>query len=343
MGCKRILSSDTGAVVVIVAVVSVALLSMAAVVIDAGSLYSVRREMQTAADASALAGVRELPGNPGAAQAKGVEYAQANRPGVPVVDIAIESTYGPNDTVRATVSDPAVRLGLARFLGVETAGAGASAVAVVSSPRAYGSGIMPFGVMSKEPSATAPFGYEFYESVVLKVASQDGTSGNFHFIALTDPPSTTGTIGSSVIQGQLRSGGTSFPVYVGAEYNTRPGLNGIQTSNLLNQLAGSDSHTFFDVASPPDENGIVTILDPDCPRLIICPLIVNAADGSHNWPNGTSSVRVVGLAWFFLEDWGGSGNDSWVAGRFIRPLGPEEATAWGPIDPLGAIGFRLTD
>jgi Flp pilus assembly protein TadG len=342
----RVLRSDEGASAVMFAAVAVVLLSMVAIVLDAGTLYTARRGMQTAADAAALAGVRELPGSPGAARAVANSYAQTNRPGLPVTEVFVESTYGLNDTVRVRVADPAVKLGMARFLGVYTAGADASAVAIVSSPTAYARGVMPFGIMSAETSATTPFGYQFYEPVLLKVASDEGSQGNFHFIALTDPPSTTGTGGANTIKDQLSGGGTSFPVYVGAEYSTRPGINGIKTSDLLEDLVGSDAHGFFDVVSPPDESGVASIKDPDCPRLLICPIVVNADTGLGNWTaikGASSPVRVVGFAWLFLESWGGSGNDSWVRGRFIRPFTSEEVLNWGPIDPLGAVGYRLTD
>ncbi len=46
--------------VVFVALAMVALLSIVALVIDLGGLYSHKRDLQTAADAAALAGAQEL-------------------------------------------------------------------------------------------------------------------------------------------------------------------------------------------------------------------------------------------------------------------------------------------
>ena len=52
---RRLISDDSGAVAVVVALLSVALLGFGAIVIDAGQLYAERRELQNGADAGALA------------------------------------------------------------------------------------------------------------------------------------------------------------------------------------------------------------------------------------------------------------------------------------------------
>ena len=52
------LRDESGAVAIIVALVMVALLSIVALVIDLGGLYDHDRELQTAADAAALAGAQ---------------------------------------------------------------------------------------------------------------------------------------------------------------------------------------------------------------------------------------------------------------------------------------------
>ncbi len=56
----HMLRDESGAVAVIVALVMVLLLSVVALVVDLGSLYDHDRELQTAADAAALAGAQEL-------------------------------------------------------------------------------------------------------------------------------------------------------------------------------------------------------------------------------------------------------------------------------------------
>lgn len=56
----RQIEEETGAIVIVVALLMVALLGIAALVIDLGGLYGHDRELQTATDAAALAGATEL-------------------------------------------------------------------------------------------------------------------------------------------------------------------------------------------------------------------------------------------------------------------------------------------
>jgi len=79
---RAALSDESGAVVIIVALLLVALLVVVALVIDLGGLYDHDRELQTAADAGALAGAQELfytKGDTGAAQTKTTEYVELNQ------------------------------------------------------------------------------------------------------------------------------------------------------------------------------------------------------------------------------------------------------------------------
>ena len=57
---RSLLLDEGGAVAVLVALMLVVLVGFAAIVIDIGHLYENRRQMQSAADAAALAGAHEL-------------------------------------------------------------------------------------------------------------------------------------------------------------------------------------------------------------------------------------------------------------------------------------------
>jgi len=240
------------------------------------------------------------------------------------------------------VRDPARALMFARFLNTNTARIGARAVAAVQSPRSFSQGVMPFGIMSEEPSGSAPFGYVFGETVTLKQPAQSGEAGNFQFLSLTDPP--LGHVGWSDLRYALSNGGVPNPVYINTLYNTKTGVNGSNVTSTLNRVL--DGHSFADVCEI-GEDGFVSILDYDCPRLIICPIIVAPGppiEYSWNDINGSRPVLVIGFSYFFIESIGKSGNECFVTGRFVRPLSPEEYVQdWGPIDPYGAIGFRLVE
>jgi len=59
-------------------IIAVALFGVAATVVDSGAVYATRRNLQTTADAAALAGVQDLPANTGGASASASYYVQQN-------------------------------------------------------------------------------------------------------------------------------------------------------------------------------------------------------------------------------------------------------------------------
>ena len=71
------IGSEAGAVAIIVAFGLVAFLGLAALVVDLGLVYHTKRELQTAADAGALAGAWELPAAP-TAKSVASEYVDKN-------------------------------------------------------------------------------------------------------------------------------------------------------------------------------------------------------------------------------------------------------------------------
>ncbi len=349
-GVRGLVRSEEGATTLIVAVVIVVLLAFSAIVIDAGAVFSQRRQMQTAADSAALAGVQELPGDPAAALYVADAYALANIADADDRTFRVESTHAANDTIVADLRQSAMGLFFARVMGHESAPVAASATAVVSSPSTFARGVMPFGMMAKDPDATGAFGYDFNALEVLKQPppNSGGSPGNFQFVALTDPPGGKASNANQPggIKYDIEHGGVANPVYIGAEYHPEPGINGATTRNALNELIGSDTRTFDDIVEVhPD--GTATINDYSAPRLIVVPiLIAPGADNPYHWesvPGGSSGwVRVIGFAYFYIEGVGGTGNQAEVTGRFVRPVNPQDdVMEWGPIDPFGAIGYRL--
>jgi Flp pilus assembly protein TadG len=95
-------SRDDGATAVTVAILSVVLIGLAAMVIDVGSLYTEHARLSIAADAAALAGAHELP-NTAAARTGAAAYAAANAPEAPVVTIVF---YDGEVAVTADASAP---------------------------------------------------------------------------------------------------------------------------------------------------------------------------------------------------------------------------------------------
>jgi Flp pilus assembly protein TadG len=73
--------NESGQAVVFVVVALSTLVAMASLVVDGGSWVRTQRQVQTAADAAALAGAQDIP-NQGTAQTSAINYAQQNFAGI---------------------------------------------------------------------------------------------------------------------------------------------------------------------------------------------------------------------------------------------------------------------
>jgi Putative Flp pilus-assembly TadE/G-like len=92
-------SNERGQVFVLTAMAMIALVGMAALVLDVGSWFRASRRLQAAADAAALAGAQALPANPAGATQMAVSYGGNNGGGVAASDVTILSTNSANDTI----------------------------------------------------------------------------------------------------------------------------------------------------------------------------------------------------------------------------------------------------
>lgn len=345
---KGFFSRQSGQVAIITGLAAVVLIASAAIAVDIGRLFEERRSLQKAADLAVLAGVQELPSDPNSATSKVLEYLSRNHPDAQADSIVVSSTYMPNDTIELVDSNPETGLFFARIFGINSSAVRARAKAMVASPSAYSHGVMPFGIMAKDPSATSEFGYEFNVKVTLKQPSQQGESGNFQFVALN----LDGTHeGANFIYDALANGGVPNPVYIGREYYTKTGINGIQVVNKLNEWINCE-HTFSEVCAI-GEDGLVSFNDvgedPHCHRIIVCPIIVNPEypEGDplrYNWSEieGSKRVLVVAFAYFFVENIGASGNKCFVEGRFIRIV-DESALDYGAYNDISPVVYVLVE
>jgi hypothetical protein len=84
---------DSGQAIVFVVAILAVLMVMAALVVDVGSWYQADRQLQTAADAAALAGVQELPSKQSLAKTTAEQYAQHNYAGIPTPAVTFPDLY----------------------------------------------------------------------------------------------------------------------------------------------------------------------------------------------------------------------------------------------------------
>lgn len=330
--------NDDGVVAVMVAVLIVALLGFAAMAVDAGAYYAERRQMQTAADAAALAGVQDLPDSPTAATASADNYAAINSPEADDRGFTIGSTFAPNDTITAELTDPDMGLFFARFLGLETARVQARAVAVVGSPRTYGSGLMPFGIMANG-TTQSPYGYTPGGVIPLVVDNGAQSQGNWHYVDLvpwTDGANQTKTV--------ILNGGTTDPLSIGDIINTQTGEpNNPNYKALVDYFHTSCSPHELSALVYNDEEGVYEPIHAadgtPCTRLITCPVItvVNGGD-PYDWDvvTGNEAVRIEGFLNMFISN-DPKFKDGTLLAEFVQVVPTDTLDPGGLIDYGGIV------
>lgn len=129
------LRSERGQAMVLTTLFLVALLGMAALVLDLGTWFRSQRDLQAVADSAALAGAQELPENTGLASARAGEYTSKN--GGPSPGVSFSSTiagFGAN-TIHVELERDAPGF-FAKVFGVDSVDIRAKATARASYPSA---------------------------------------------------------------------------------------------------------------------------------------------------------------------------------------------------------------
>lgn len=312
MGATGKRKREKGFVMVIVAAGLVALLGFAALVTDLGLLYWVRASLQNAADAAVLAGIRYLPDQTAQAEAAARDFAAQNGAASPTTAVTVE-VLNQGSLLRVTTSR-VVNLLFGRALGHTQAGVGAKAAARIGAVREV-EGAMPFGVEKQD--------FVYGETYLLKGSpgtEEPGYHGNFGGLAL-------GGNGACNYRANIENG-YSGTMRVGDVVETEPGnMSGPTNDGVSYRLRLSPEDRWYDPL-PGDK------------RLVRVP-IIDSFEGVH----GRDRVTVVGFAVFYLEEVGGSGNNAYVKGRFLRWLDNdgEPGTGIGGTDDFGYWAYRLIE
>ncbi|MGI6037026.1 MAG: pilus assembly protein TadG-related protein [Limnochordia bacterium] len=304
---KNLWREEEGSVLVIVSVAMVAILGLAALVIDVGVLYLHRLNLVNAADAAALAGVTFLPNRPVYAQTTAVDYANYNsQPEEVQVEIGDNSR---SLTVRLARE---VDFYLARLLGRDNMRIQASAKArawTLTGAR----GVAPFAVEKQE--------FVFGETYYLKVGAQNKDQrpfrGNFGVLAL-------GGQGANVYYNNLVNGYQGW-IRINDQLDTEPGNMVGKTRQGVQELMNRCHHHHVPACTYLN-------YQPGCPRLLITPVVDSLK------VSGRSLVTVVGFAAFFLEEFDNS--QDYVVGRFVRSFHDGE---WGEGADYGTMVAGLVE
>lgn len=259
----RVFGEERGQATILFAIGAVLLLSVAALSMDAGRAYVTAHQLKTAADAAALAGAQDLPGNPSQAQADAARVAQAN--GVPSGDVQ-SSVSADQQTITVTTMGTVSYL-FAPIFGISHSSISQTSAATVG-PVGQVQGAVPIGVFQQS--------FQYGGTYTLKSGGGEGSCGNYGALSFSGDNE-----GASAYEDNLKNGYAAV-ITVGEQITTKPGDMKGPTDEGLSQRIEED---------PGATANTVAV---GSPRILLLPILQQ--DGC-----GRTQVTVVGFAAFFLQ------------------------------------------
>jgi Putative Flp pilus-assembly TadE/G-like len=229
MNTKR----ENGQALVLTVLFLAGLLGMAALVLDVGSWFREKRQLQLTADAAALAGAQSLPGSPSSATSLALLYSKTNGRPIGTSDVAITSDFSSNDsiTVQAKSNAPGF---FSKLFGIDTVKVGASATARAGFA-AQALYVAPM-VVSKSHPLLAGSGCPCFGEETSLDFDKMGAPGAFGMLNL---PGKGGTVGTSELGSEILHGFDKYlPLGV---YNSDSGakFNSSEVEGALDTRIGS--------------------------------------------------------------------------------------------------------
>jgi len=270
------------------------LMGFAAMAVDVGSWYAEKRKLQSAADASALAGASNLPAGFTIAQSTASNYFSKNKDPGDAVVVTNTTTFANHDSVHVVATGTAQSF-FAKVFGKSFVNLRTQATASVRTVTSYVStgDVMPLVVMkdSYVPGTT----YTIYG---------DGSSSNNGAVSLdvvsgnTCPQTHGGADWADTASGDE----IACALSVNDTVETKPGLTGGKISTGINERLPGAWKTFNQLVTPIG-NGQYDVIDATSKQIVIIP-VVTQTGGSTIWPQGNTSVKIVGFATFVITGCG---------------------------------------
>jgi len=301
---------QSGQSLVVAVVALVSLLGMAALVLDVGSWYRGKRNLQSTADAAALAGAQALPDTPGNATTLANDYATKNASDLATKDVSLSTNLVPNDRITVHVTRPSPGF-FSRLLGIDSVQVGATATAQ-SEGMAQARYVAPITVRNTHPMLGGP-GCPCYgpgNETTLPLG-KTGAPGAFDLIDLNGDP--TGTVGASTLADWIQNG---YNDYLGlGDYFSDPGTkwNNSTIQAALNARIGTE---------------------------LLFPVYDTLGGGGSG-----ATYHIIAWAAFHLESVTASGSSGSITGYFTEVVwdGIPATTAGGGGPNFGAHTVQLVD
>ncbi len=325
---------DGGQILVMAVLFMAVVMGLTALTIDVGLFLHQRRQLQNAADATALAGASALP-NASQASAKAQQWADKN--GIDVAGGELESvsvsTYRvTNDRLSVTVKRD-VSFVFGRVLGLTSDTMRASATAGRVPVRA--SCIAPWAVQGVVNDASSDFGLDPTALYTFQLSASNWNSpGNFGALAVYGGGTSDYRNAVEGNCGQVNACNTSTPYVAEGETlscATQTGSLGQNTNEALDARYPSSTWSTCDVAA--DANGYTNAKIKselqECKDRVVSVAIINAFP-----PQGQSAdIEVWGLSGFYIARW-----DRWPPyGNGNKPPPPNNGMIWGYLMPATSL------
>jgi Putative Flp pilus-assembly TadE/G-like len=288
--------NERGQAFVLTVVLMTVLLGMTALVLDVGSWFRAKRQLQATADAAALAGAQALPDDPGTAQAWALDYANKNGGGVLGNDVTISGVYGPNDTINVVARRTSPGF-FSSIFGIDSVDEKASAKARVGIPAAARY-VAPIVVNSLNPQLQCDpkpcSGPAQIQLLNLHNPGSGNAAGAFALLDLIQNDG--GSVGDSTMANWMANGYSDL-MNLGT-YDSVPSVmfNGNGFSSALRNQAGSGHIILF-----PVYDGSIPI-----------PI---SGGGS------TAKFKIIGWVGFRIDSVDAGGNNGVLNGEFVSYLG----------------------
>lgn len=330
LAVRKRLHGDAGQILAMMAIGSVALIGMSALVVDVGAGFRGQRKAQSAADGSALAAAQMLPASTTEAT-KASQAVAAKNMSDGTVTLSFASTYVANDTavVKADTTSPSF---LAKILGFSIFNESANARAITGSYNGWSKGMSPW--------VTDQAGINWGQIVMFKVKpGNQASSGNFGAARLpVNENNCRLASGGSDYRKLIGGSYTSCAISVGGNLNPETGnLAGPTGQGLADRGVIQNFDPYTILTQMPDGSWVLTTYNH--PNLIVIPVI-------DHFNNGNSSpFTVTGFAWFIITNY----TNTQISGMFIgssAPGGAQCSTGGGSTTscPIGAYtpyGFKV--
>lgn len=271
------------------------MLGCAALVLDVGSWFRDKRQLQSTADAAALAGAQALPQDPASAISLALQYAGTNGGGVSASGISISSDLSTNDTISVHANNSAPGF-FSRVFQINSVNVDASAVARSALP-SQALAVAPMVVYYKHPLLAGSGCPCFHAETNLPYSSM-GAPGAFGMLNLDQGGNNPG---SSSEASWITNG---FNKYLGlGNYNSDPGAK-------------------F------SSNTIQTALNDRIGTVLLFPVFKKLTGG------GSGAVYdIIGWVGFHLDGFTVQGNNATLTGYFTRYIAEGIQASQGSNEP----------